>query len=53
MVVRGGDIDPASTGDCPDDIVSEEEFCKAVGSAGGDVPEDEEVPEVADHQARA
>lgn len=47
VVVRGGDVNPPTTGNCPDNVVSQEELGKALGAVGGDIADGQQVPEIA------
>lgn len=52
MIIRRCDIDPTAAGNSPDDIVDEKKLCKALGSIGGDVADNQKVPEGTKSQAR-
>jgi hypothetical protein len=47
VVVRGSDVNPSTTGNCPDNVVSQEKLGKALGSVSGDIADGQQVPEVA------
>ena len=52
VIIRRGNVDPSTTGNCPDNVVGQEELGKALGAVRGDIANSQQVPEVAQHQTR-
>jgi hypothetical protein len=53
VIVRRCDINPSTASYSPDEVVDEEELCKALGSIDRDIAHGQEIPKVAQHQTRS